>query len=121
MVTNAPAGAAQADRIHPSGVVLVRSGDRTIGAYVTGPDGIRYRPVIDVTVLGVAALATVALTATALGAAVALRRHPTIGSVSMGHGGWVSLRTTAAPPLRSATPRPWWARALKANRLVAQR
>ncbi|MGA5298480.1 hypothetical protein ACPCHT_01055 [Nucisporomicrobium flavum] len=121
MVSIAPAGAPEADRLPRTEVVLVRCGDRTVGAYVTGPDGVRYRPVVDVTALGVAALATIALTAAALGAGVALRRRPAIGSVSMGPGGWVSLRGTGVPPLRPAAPRPWWARILKANRLVVQR
>ncbi|UQU61698.1 hypothetical protein COUCH_21910 [Couchioplanes caeruleus] len=124
MVTIAQAGAPEADRLSRTGVVLVRNGDRTVGAYVTGPGGVRYRPVVDVTALGVATLATVALTAAALGAGVALRRRPAIGSVSMGPGGWVSLRGTgtgAPPPLRPAAPRPWWARILRANRLVVQR
>jgi hypothetical protein len=120
MVAIAPAGT-YADRLPQPDVVLVRCGDRTVGAYVTGPDGVRYQPVVDVTALGVAALATVALTAAAVGAGVALRRRPAIGSVSMGPGGWVSLRNAGAPPLRSAGPRPWWARVLKADRLVVQR
>ncbi|MCA2216663.1 hypothetical protein [Jidongwangia harbinensis] len=79
------------------------------------------RPAVDLTRLGLAALATVAVSAVAASAAVALRRPPAIGSVSMGPGGWVSLKRTGAPPLRDGTPRPWWARLLRARRLVVQR
>ncbi|BCJ49106.1 hypothetical protein Asp14428_05810 [Actinoplanes sp. NBRC 14428] len=98
-------------------VVPVRCGERTIGAFVVRPDGVRYRPVVDVTRLGMAALGTVAVSVAALGTAAALRRRPMIGSVTMGPGGWVSLRRTGAPPLRSAGPRPWWARLLGARAL----
>jgi hypothetical protein len=55
----------------------------------------------------------------ALSAAVAVRRRPAIGTVTMGPGGWVSLKRAGAPPLRSA-PRPWWAHVLKAHRLVVE-
>ena len=99
----------------------VRNGARPVGAYVTGPQGTCYRPVVDVTTLGVAALATVAVTAVAVSAGLALRRRPAIGSVTMGPGGWVSLKRTGAPPLRDASRRPWWARVLRARRLVVQR
>ncbi|MFB9545823.1 hypothetical protein [Micromonospora sagamiensis] len=46
------------------------------------------------------------------------RRPPAIGAVTMGPGGRVSLRGTRAPALRPARPRPWWARVLRAHRLV---
>jgi len=97
----------------------VRNGDRPVGAYVTGPGGTRYRPVVDVT--AISALATVAVTAVAVSAGVALRRRPAIGTVTMGPGGWVSLKGAGAPALRPARRRPWWARLLRAHRLVVQR
>jgi len=94
----------------------VRRGERPIGVYVVDDHSAVCRPAVDVTVLGLAALATVAV-AVAVAAAVAVRRRPAIGSVSMGPGGWVSLKRTGSPPLRDGSPRPWWAHALRAHRL----
>jgi hypothetical protein len=102
-------------------VVQVRQGERPIGAYLVDDHTAVYRPAVDVTRLGMAALATVAVSAVAASAAVALRRRPAIGSVSMGPGGWVSLKRTSAPPLRNRADRPWWAHLLRAHRLVVQR
>ncbi|BFU44499.1 hypothetical protein [Krasilnikovia sp. MM14-A1004] len=101
-------------------VLAVSEGDRPVGAYVLRDGVAVYRPVVDVTRLGVAALGTVAACVVAASAAAALRRRPAIGSLTMGPGGWVSLKRTGAPPLRPAGPRPWWARALRAHRLVVQ-
>ena len=102
-------------------VVQIRQGERPIGAYVVDDHSAVYRPAVDVTRLGLAALATVAVSAVAVSASVAFRRRPVIGSVSMGPGGWVSLKRTSAPPLRDGAARPWWARLLRAHRLVIQR
>jgi hypothetical protein len=99
-------------------VVEVREGERPIGAYIVDDHKAVYRSAVDVTRLGLAALATVAVSAVAVSAAVAVRRRPAIGSVSMGPGGWVSLKRTAGPPLRDGGPRPWWAHVLRAHRLV---
>ncbi|MEV6492718.1 hypothetical protein AB0M20_29475, partial [Actinoplanes sp. NPDC051633] len=52
--------------------------------------------------------------------AVAVRRRPAIGTVTMGPGGWVSLKRTGSPPLRDGARRPWWAHALRAHRLVVE-
>ena len=101
-------------------VVEVRQGDRPVGAYFVDEHSAVYRPAVDVTRLGLAALATVAVSAVAVSAAVAVRRRPAIGSVSMGPGGWVSLKRTAGPPLRDDARRPWWAHLLRAHRLVVQ-
>jgi hypothetical protein len=101
-------------------VVEVRQGERPIGAYLIDERSAVYRPAVDVTRLGLAALATVAVSAVAVSAAVAVRRRPAIGTVSMGPGGWVSLKRTAGPPLRDGTSRPWWAHLLRAHRLVVQ-
>lgn len=104
-------------------VVPIRHGRRTVGAYVTTPQGIRFQPAVDVTRIVVTALTTAALTAVTIAIAVAVRRPPAIRAVTMGPGGWVSLKGMPVPPMRSAAApaRPWWARALRARRLVAER
>ncbi|XVU20801.1 hypothetical protein ACQPZJ_26395 [Actinoplanes sp. CA-054009] len=96
-------------------VTPVRHGRREIGAYVTGPRGTRFVPAVDITAL--AAATAVAVTGIAIGWAA--RRRPAIGSVTMGPGGWLSLKRANRPPLRAA--RPWWAHLLRARRLVEQR
>jgi hypothetical protein len=101
-------------------VVEVRQGERPIGAYLVDEHSAVYHPAVDVTVLGLAALATVAVSAVAVSAAFAVHRRPAIGTVSMGPGGWVSLKRTAGPPLRDGTGRPWWAHLLRAHRLVVK-
>jgi hypothetical protein len=101
-------------------VVEVRQGERPIGAYLINDHTAEYRPAVDLTRLGLAALATVAVSAVAVSAAVAVRRRPAIGTVTMGPGGWVSLKRTGGPPLRDGAHRPWWAHLLRARRLVAQ-
>ena len=98
----------------------VRVGDREIGAYVSGPDGVRYVPAVDVSGIVDAALGATVVVALAAAAGVALRRRPAIGTVTMGPGGWVSLKRTAGCAPRSAENRPWWARLLGANRLEAR-
>jgi hypothetical protein len=104
-------------------IVPIRHGRRTVGAYVMTPEGMRFHPATDITRIVVTALTTAALTAAAIAIAAAVRRPPAIRSVTMGPGGWVSLRGTTMPPARSgaATSRPWWARALGARRLVVER
>ncbi len=99
-------------------VVQVRQGERPVGAYVVGDGAAVFHPAVDVTRLGTAALATVAVSVVAVSAAVALRRRPAIGTVTMGPGGWVSLKNAGLPPLRDDSPRPWWAHVLRAHRLV---
>ncbi|GAA2908569.1 hypothetical protein Acy02nite_88220 [Actinoplanes cyaneus] len=104
-------------------VVPIRHGRRTVGAYVMTAEGIRFQPAVDVTRIVVTALTTAAITTVTIAIAVAVRRPPAIRSVTMGPGGWVSLKGMQAPPMRSAAApgRPWWARALRARRLVAER
>ncbi|MDI6098742.1 hypothetical protein QLQ12_09030 [Actinoplanes sp. NEAU-A12] len=104
-------------------LVTVRSGQREIGVYAIGADRTRFVPAVDVTAIVLAALASTVLTATALAIAAAMRRQPAVGTVTMGPGGWVSIKRAACPPLRGAAspPRPWWAHALRAHRLVVQR
>ncbi|GAA0223111.1 hypothetical protein [Cryptosporangium japonicum] len=90
-----------------------RRGTRTIGAYVRDGGTIRYRPAVDVErlVLGVVAVAGAAVV---LGSA--LHRTPAVGPVSMGPGGWLSVRGTRAPRPHEVS-RPWWAHLLSAHRL----
>jgi hypothetical protein len=104
----------------PVTVLPVTDGERPVGAWIVGPGTASFRPVVDVTRLAGVALAAAVALAVAVGA-TAGRRRPEIGTVTMGPGGWVSLKHTASPPLRSGTPRPWWAHLLRARRLVPQR
>ncbi|WFE66607.1 hypothetical protein [Micromonospora sp. WMMD714] len=102
-------------------VPVTRDG-RAVGAFVLADGRVRYRalPAPD-RVLATAAGVTVVALVTAGVAVVARRRPPAIGTVTMGPGGWVSLRGARVPALRPATPRPWWARLLGAQRLVVRR
>ncbi|MFI9640812.1 hypothetical protein ACIG87_12215 [Micromonospora sp. NPDC051925] len=101
-------------------VPVTRDG-RAVGAFVLAGGRVRYRalPDPDRVLAAAAGAATVALLTAAV-AVVARRRPPAIGTVTMGPGGWVSLRGARVPALRPATPRPWWARVLRARRLVVQ-
>ena len=107
----------------PVTVVPIRNGKRTIGAYIVSGESARFAPATDVTPIAVTALGVAAVIAVAVALATAARRPPAIRSVTMGPGGWVSLKGTALPPLRGTgmAARPWWARALGARRLVVQR
>ncbi|MFI7602383.1 hypothetical protein [Actinoplanes sp. NPDC049681] len=95
-------------------VTPVRRGDREIGAYIDG----RFVPAVDATAVALAALATAAVASAGVSIGLAVRRRPAIGAVTMGPGGWISLKHTTRPPLRAA--RPWWARLLRAHRLVEE-
>ena len=101
-------------------LVPVRRQGRTVGAYVLSGRAVRYVPVLDLqdVVSAVAVVGTVA----AAGAAVAgVRRHrPAVGRVTMGPGGWISFKNASAPALRPGR-RPWWARVLRARRLVVEK
>ncbi|WP_157411265.1 hypothetical protein [Actinoplanes rectilineatus] len=98
-------------------------GRREVGAYATGPGGPVFVPVVDVTAIVVASTTAVTVIAVVTAAGLALRRRPAVGAVTMGHGGWVSVRHGDAPALRAARSgdRPWWARLLRARRLVVGR
>jgi hypothetical protein len=102
-------------------VIPVRRGDREIGAYVAGPDNVDFVPAVDVARIVGAALGAATAMTIAVSVAAAARRRPAIGTVTMGPGGWVSLKRTGAPPLRDGAARPWWAHALRAHRLVVRR
>ncbi|MER7459349.1 hypothetical protein [Micromonospora sp. NPDC126480] len=100
-------------------VPVTRDG-RPVGAFVLSGGRVRYRPVLDPDRLLAATAGVVALGLVAAGTAAALRRRPpAIGAVTMGPGGWISLKGRPLPPPRA--PRPWWARLLRARRLVVQR
>ncbi|WP_446219920.1 hypothetical protein [Micromonospora sp. IBHARD004] len=95
---------------------------RPIGAFVLSAGRVRYRRVVDPDQLVAAAAGAFAVAVlTAAVATVARRRPAAIGAVTMGPGGWVSLRGVRPPALRPEPGRPWWARALRARRLVVER
>ncbi|SCF32715.1 hypothetical protein [Micromonospora mirobrigensis] len=102
-------------------VPVTRDG-RAVGAFVLTGGQVRYRSINDPDqVLAAAAGAAAVALLTAAVAVLGRRRPPAIGAVTMGPGGWVSLRGTRAPALRPARRRPWWARVLRARRLVIER
>ena len=105
----------------PPGVIPVKEGDRPVGAWIVTTESAVFRPVVDVNRLTDAAVALATIAAIATATAVAVRRRPVIGTVTMGPGGWVSIKRTVRPALRSGGPRPWWARVLQARRLVPER
>ncbi|MEV4536636.1 hypothetical protein AB0J82_22900 [Asanoa sp. NPDC049518] len=98
----------------------MRRAGRVVGAFAYADGEVRFRPVVDVRQL-VAAAAGVAVVAVG-GAtyAAARRRAPAVGAVTMGPGGWVSVKGTGVPRLRPTDDRPWWARLLRARRLVVR-
>lgn len=106
----------------PSATVTVSpvlDGERPVGAWIVGPGTAVFRPVVDVTRLaGTALIAVGAVSIATATIATAARRRPAVGAITMGPGGWASVKRAAVPPLRSSTARPWWARLLRARRLV---
>ncbi|MFG2167988.1 hypothetical protein [Micromonospora chersina] len=104
-------------------LVPVTHAGRPVGAFVVAGGRVRYRRLADPDRLVAAAAGAFAMAALAAAVGVvatARRRPPAIRSVTMGPGGWVSLRGASLPPLRPDR-RPWWARALRARRLVVDR
>ncbi|MCM4084855.1 hypothetical protein [Paractinoplanes hotanensis] len=99
----------------PATVVPVLDRDRPVGAWIIERDRVVFRPVIDLTGLAGALLAFSAVAVTAVAAS---RRRTAIGAVTMGPGGWVSVKGTGTPRLRSDAHRPWWAHLLGAHPLV---
>ncbi|GAB1646305.1 hypothetical protein [Krasilnikovia sp. MM14-A1259] len=106
--------------MHRSDLIPVRHGDRELGAYFLAPEKITFVPAVDVTRIAMATITAATVTAVAVATAAAVRRRPAIGAVTMGPGGWVSLKSAGLPPLRDGGHRPWWARLLRAHRLVAR-
>jgi hypothetical protein len=101
--------------------VVGRRTRRSIGVFAVGPDGVRFQPAVDVRTLTLAAAGVATVFAVAGAAAAARRSRPAVGAVTMGPGGWVSFKGVSAPALRPGTrPRPWWARLLRAHRLIVE-
>jgi hypothetical protein len=101
-------------------VPLTRRDGRPVGVVIVDQDGARYRPVVDIERMAWCAVVAAGLAGAVALAATSIRRRPAIGSISMGPGGWVSVKGAALPPLRPQTTRPLWARLLRARRLVIQ-
>nr|MDT0660365.1 hypothetical protein [Micromonospora sp. DSM 115978] len=129
-VTPGPVGPAVTLPGGPGGAVTlipVHRDGRAVGAYLVGDGAVRYRPVVDVDQVLGAALAALAVTAAATAVIAGRRRSPAIGAVTMGPGGWISLKGVSSPALRATrrarreAGRPWWARLLRARRLVVER
>ncbi|MFI6134200.1 hypothetical protein [Micromonospora sp. NPDC051141] len=98
-------------------LVPVTHAGRPVGAFVLTDGRVRYRRVTDPDHL--VAAATGAFAVAALTAAVAVwsrRRPPAVHTVTMGPGGWLSLRGASLPRPRPDT-RPCWARLLRAHPL----
>ena len=110
------------------GTVLVPVADhradrsRPLGALAIHADGtVSFVPVVDPQRLAWCAVAgLVAVAAVASAGVAARRRGPSIGAVHMGPGGWVSLKGAAPSRLSPSRRRPWWARLLRAHRLVVE-
>ena len=99
----------------PSVMPVVRHG-RTIGVVlVDDQGGVRWQPTSDVDRLVTVGTVTAGAVATA-GLVAAAFRRPRVQRISMGPGGWVSLKGSAAPRLRGPR-RPWWAVLLRARPL----
>jgi len=110
--------------VNPPPVVTVARGERIVGAFVTADGRTTFVPALDVHRLAAMGLASLAVLTAGAVIAAARRRTPAIKSVTMGHGGWISLRNAAVPIPTSTLhggARPWWARLLGARRLVVRR
>ena len=99
---------------------------RPLGAFEVRDGRVRWHPVVDVT--RVVTTAEVVLGAVAVAARLARRPSPAVARVTMGPGGWVSMKggAMAVRPARRlwrrtrptpAVRRPWWARLLAATAL----
>ncbi len=102
----------------PVTLVPVERRGHPVGAFVVTDGAACFHPAVDVDRIVYAGMAATVLTTSAVALAVARRRPPAIGAVSMGPGGWISLKGLPTPPLRAGTRRPWWAHLLRARRLV---
>lgn len=100
------------------------AGARPLGVFEVRDGRVRWRPVVDVT--RVVTTAEVVLGAVYVAARLAGRPPAARARVTMGPGGWVSLKsgTVSLRPARRAWrptvpvapgPRPWWARLLAAT------
>ncbi|MEV0132113.1 hypothetical protein AB0H83_27065 [Dactylosporangium sp. NPDC050688] len=97
---------------------------RPLGAVAVRGDGtVCFVPVVDPQRLAWCAVAGLAAAAAVVAAGTAARRSgASVGAVSMGPGGWLSVKGAAPAHLlpRRRTPRPWWARLIRAHRLVVE-
>ncbi|BCL14598.1 hypothetical protein [Micromonospora sagamiensis] len=119
---SATAPAIEVDDRRSITLVPVSHRNRTVGAYIVRDGTARFHPVVDVTRIVAWSLAATAVTTAAVAMAITRRRPSAIGTVTMGHGGWVSLKNQPAPALHAAARgRPWWAHLLRARRLVPER
>lgn len=100
-------------------VIPVCRGGTPLGAFVVTDGRVRYRPVIGADRVVAATLAVAALGGAAAALLAARRRPAVIRTVTMGPGGWLSLKGLpgAVPPVVPGGHRPWWARVLRAHRL----
>lgn len=113
----------------PDGTVLVpvarhcADRSRPLGAFAVHADGtVSFVPVVDLQRLAWCAVAGLAAAVAVTAAVTARGRGPSVGTVHMGPGGWVSLKGAAPGRLLDAERpgRPWWARLLRAHRLVVR-
>jgi len=108
-------------------VPMHRRGSRgqvPVGVYLVSTDRLRYVPAVDVGRIGSLVAAT-CVSACAAAAVAAIARRPAVGPVTMGPGGWVSVRGArgGSPSLRPGgrgRRRPWWAGLLRVRRLVVE-
>ncbi|MGY1785196.1 hypothetical protein [Geodermatophilus sp. SYSU D00698] len=102
------------------------AGARPLGAFEVRDGRVRWHPVVDVT--RVVTTAEVVLGAVAVASRLARRPSPAVAKVTMGPGGWVSMKggAMAVRPARRlwrrtrplvSVRRPWWARLLAATAL----
>ncbi|BCJ57111.1 hypothetical protein [Micromonospora endophytica] len=104
----------------PAALVPVTRDGRPVGMFVATGGRVRYQPLPDPDRLLAATAGVLAVGLATAGVAVLARRRPAaVGRLTMGPGGWVSFRGVRTPPARA--PRPWWARLLRARRLVGER
>jgi len=105
-------------------------GTRTVGVFEATPDGLRWHPAVDVQRLAergqvVAVLGALAATVGWVAQGWAQGR-PAVGRVTMGPGGWISVRVPrGGAGRRDVRPheagRPLWARLTHADRLIVAR
>ena len=89
---------------------------RVLGVVLVDRDGCRWQRTSDVDRLVTVATLTGGVVAAAGLVTAAARRTPArVGPITMGPGGWVSVKGAPAPRLR--TRRPWWAVLLRARPL----
>jgi len=111
-------------------VTRVENGSpRTVGVFELTGDTLSWHAALDVQRLAergqILAGVALASAAVAVTAHAWHHGHPQVGRVSMGPGGWVSVRGSRVTPRgvrraapRTPEPRPWWARVLGAEQVA---